>query len=63
MVFLMNKISKFFIFLMIAIFWIKLSAGNKIYSKVLVSPAPSILVSISPIPTPTGQYSNAPFIL
>jgi len=48
---------------MIAIFWIKLSAGNKIYSKVLVSPAPSILVSISPIPTPTGQYSNAPFIL
>lgn len=59
----MKKIGKFFIFLMVTVFWIKLSAGNKIYSKVYVSPTPLILVSISPIPTPTGQYSNAPFIL
>ncbi len=62
----MKKFSKFLLFSLIALFFIKLSIGNKIYygkikQNSIVSTSPSVL----PVPsvTPTGIMSQAPFIL
>lgn len=64
----MKKFSKMLLFSLIALFFVKLSVGNKIYcGKIKIEP--STIVSSSPtalpVPsvTPTGIMSDAPFIL
>jgi len=62
----MQKFSKFLLFSLIALFFIKLTVGNKIYygkikQNSIVSASPSVL----PVPsvTPSGIMSQAPYIL
>lgn len=62
----MQKFSKFLLFSLIALYFCKLTVGNKVYygkikQNSIVSASPTVLPV--PIVTPTGIMSQAPFIL